>query len=84
MDSPRVSLEKIFSCFHLCTPHFDHDYDGHYHRHAHHFDHDHDYLCKADGTAVVSVKRNSQLVIVPQGVRCALGLKQPNDDDYYL
>ena len=43
--------------------------------HLGHHDHDHDYLCKADGTAVVGVKGNSQLVIVPQGVRCALGLK---------
>merc|ERR1712192_363775 len=32
-------------------------------------------LCKADGTAVVGVKRNSQLVIVPQGVRCALRMQ---------
>ena len=81
MDSPCVSLEGIFSHFHLCTSHFDHDYEGHYHRHAHQ---DHDYLCKADGTAVVGVKRNSQLVIVPQGVCCALRLKQPNEDDYFL
>ena len=43
--------------------------------------HDHD-LCEADGTAVVGVERNSQLVVVPQRVRCALGLKQPDGDDY--
>ena len=47
-----------------------------HHDHLSHHGQDHDYLCKADGTAVVSVKRNSQLVIVPQCVRCALGLKK--------
>ena len=43
----------------------------------------HDHLCEADGAAVVGVKGNSQLVIVPQGVRCALGLIHPGDNDDY-
>ena len=94
VNPPCVSLEIFFSCFQLCTPHFDHDYDGHNHchclsptvtfiitknqdHHDHLGNHDHDYLCKADSTAVVSVKRNSELVVVPQGVRRALGLKHP-------
>ena len=38
--------------------------------------HDHD-LGEADGTAVVGVERNSQLVVVPQRVRGALRLGHP-------
>ena len=34
VNSPCVSLEKMFSCSHLCSPHFDHDYDGHNHCHC--------------------------------------------------
>ena len=75
MDSPCVSLEKICCSFHICIHHFDLEHHDHRHQEQSLPIQDHGYLCKADGAAMVGVKGNSQLVIVPQGVRCALGLK---------
>ena len=70
MDSLCVALGNIY----LYSSSSSWQCQSFYHHH-HHYHSNHGHLCKADGTAVVSVQGDGQLVIVPQGVCRALRLK---------